>query len=54
MIARGNDSTEHGVHIRAPSTHYESSAMARYQQVCLGQAKVLLRKIRASSSIVRQ
>jgi hypothetical protein len=54
MIARDNDSTGHRVHIPAPSTHYESSTMARYQQACLGQDKVLLRKTRASKPIIQQ
>ncbi|MGE4635201.1 MAG: hypothetical protein AAEI92_07570 [Arenicellales bacterium] len=54
MIARDNDSPGHGVHIPAPSTHYKVPAMARYQQACLEQDKGLMRKTRASSSIVRQ
>jgi hypothetical protein len=53
MIARSSDSTRHWVHIPAPSIFYVSSAMARYQQVCLKQYKVRLRKTRVSKSIVR-
>ena len=57
MIARSSDSTGHWVHIPAPSIFYVSSAMARYQQVCLKQYKVRLRKTRVSKidrSIVKE